>query len=172
MPHYILIGAVSNVMQWFPSLMLLIAIAISFFTAESAAYLPTLIFGTYMSWIYLRYFQRKPETKLRGDPSDDFAFSSFFPESLRYFLLYLQDTGFLAHGMYEFVYVLPSPTLYLLPGQSLILLHQYSIGCFVEDLKLLPKPMVKPWEMLHCLVLIPLRQLGGGKFIHPISNFG
>ncbi|KAL9365505.1 hypothetical protein Peur_043378 [Populus x canadensis] len=69
--------------KWFPSLMLLIAIAISFFTAESAAYLPTLIFGTYMSWIYLRYFQRKPETKLRGDPSDDFAFSSFFPESLR-----------------------------------------------------------------------------------------
>ncbi|KAJ6720284.1 RHOMBOID-LIKE PROTEIN 19 [Salix viminalis] len=67
----------------FPSLMLLIAIAISFFTAESAKYLPTLIFGTYMSWIYLRYFQRKPETKLRGDPSVDFAFSSFFPEFLR-----------------------------------------------------------------------------------------
>uniref|UniRef100_A0A6N2LR13 Uncharacterized protein n=1 Tax=Salix viminalis TaxID=40686 RepID=A0A6N2LR13_SALVM len=69
--------------KWFSSLMLLIAIAISFFTAESATYLPTLIFGTYMSWIYLRYFQRKPETKLRGDPSDEFAFSSFFPEFLR-----------------------------------------------------------------------------------------
>ncbi|KAL3598779.1 hypothetical protein D5086_006697 [Populus alba] len=26
---------------------------------------------------------RKPETKLRGDPSDDFAFSSFFPDFLR-----------------------------------------------------------------------------------------
>uniref|UniRef100_A0A6N2LPQ3 Peptidase S54 rhomboid domain-containing protein n=1 Tax=Salix viminalis TaxID=40686 RepID=A0A6N2LPQ3_SALVM len=83
MSHYVLIGAVVNVMQWFSSLMLLIAIAISFFTAESATYLPTLIFGTYMSWIYLRYFQRKPETKLRGDPSDEFAFSSFFPEFLR-----------------------------------------------------------------------------------------
>ncbi|KAL9351530.1 hypothetical protein Peur_054210 [Populus x canadensis] len=69
--------------KWFPSLMLLIAIVISFFTAESAKYLPTIIFGTYMSWIYLRYFHRKPETKLRGDPSDDFAFSSFFPEFLR-----------------------------------------------------------------------------------------
>jgi hypothetical protein len=68
--------------------MLLIAIVISFFTAESAKYLPTIIFGTYMSWIYLRYFHRKPETKLRGDPSDDFAFSSFFPEFLRCFLLF------------------------------------------------------------------------------------
>ncbi|KAJ6952281.1 transmembrane protein 115-like [Populus alba x Populus x berolinensis] len=36
-----------------------------------------------MSWIYLRYFHRKPETKVRGDPSDDFAFSSFFPDFLR-----------------------------------------------------------------------------------------
>uniref|UniRef100_A0A5B7AUS6 Rhomboid-like protein 19 n=1 Tax=Davidia involucrata TaxID=16924 RepID=A0A5B7AUS6_DAVIN len=69
--------------KWFPSLTLLLSIAISFFTAESATYLPTLIFGTYMSWIYLRYLQRNPETKLRGDPSDEFAFSTFFPEFLR-----------------------------------------------------------------------------------------
>lgn len=69
--------------KWFPSLVLLLAVAISFFTPESTAYLPTIIFGTYLSWIYLRYLQRKPETKLRGDPSDDFAFSTFFPEFLR-----------------------------------------------------------------------------------------
>ncbi|KAJ0100921.1 hypothetical protein Patl1_06134 [Pistacia atlantica] len=69
--------------KWLPSLMLLLSIVISFLTAESAAYLPTLIFGTYIGWIYLRYMQGKPETKLRGDPSDDFAFSSFFPEFLR-----------------------------------------------------------------------------------------
>ncbi|CAN1338527.1 Rhomboid-like protein 19 [Linum perenne] len=69
--------------QWFPSIMLLLAIAASFFTMESAKYLPTLIFGTYMSWIYLRYLQRRPETKLKGDPSDDFAFSSFFPDFFR-----------------------------------------------------------------------------------------
>lgn len=77
--------ALSIPLQWLPSLMLLLSIAISFFTAESAAYLPTLIFGTYMGWIYLRYLQKKPETKLSGDPSDDFAFSSFFPEFIRYF---------------------------------------------------------------------------------------
>ncbi|XP_008236446.1 PREDICTED: rhomboid-like protein 19 [Prunus mume] len=69
--------------KWLPSLSLLLSIAISFWTAQSATYLPILIFGTYISWIYLRYWQRKPETKLKGDPSDDFAFSTFFPEFLR-----------------------------------------------------------------------------------------
>lgn len=69
--------------KWLPSIMLAVSIVVSFFTAESATYLPTLIFGTYMGWIFLRYLQRNPETKLRGDPSDDFAFSSFFPEFLR-----------------------------------------------------------------------------------------
>ncbi|CAD5322417.1 unnamed protein product [Arabidopsis thaliana] len=69
--------------KWLPSIMLILSIASSFFTLDSAAYLPTLIFGTYMGWLYLRYLQRRPETKLRGDPSDDFAFSTFFPELLR-----------------------------------------------------------------------------------------
>ncbi|MBA0602020.1 hypothetical protein Gorai_002217, partial [Gossypium raimondii] len=69
--------------KWLPSLMLLFSIAISFFTPESATYLSTLIFGTYMGWIYLRYLQRKPESKHRGDPNEDFAFSTFFPEFLR-----------------------------------------------------------------------------------------
>ncbi|KAF5191584.1 Rhomboid-like protein [Thalictrum thalictroides] len=69
--------------KWMPSLVLLLAIVISFLTAEAASYLPTLIFGTYMSWIYLRYLQSHPETTLRGDPSDEFAFSTFFPSFLR-----------------------------------------------------------------------------------------
>lgn len=69
--------------KWLPSLTVLLSIAVSFFTLESVKYLPTIIFGTYMSWIYLRYWQRKLETKLKGDPSDDFAFSTFFPELLR-----------------------------------------------------------------------------------------
>ncbi|XP_043722182.1 rhomboid-like protein 19 isoform X2 [Telopea speciosissima] len=69
--------------KWFPSLVLLMSIAISFFTAESASYLPTLVFGTYTSWIYLRYLKRNPETNLMGDPSEEFAFSTFFPEFLR-----------------------------------------------------------------------------------------
>lgn len=39
--------------------------------------------GTYIGWIYLRYFQKKQETKIKGDPSDEFSFSAFFPEFLR-----------------------------------------------------------------------------------------
>ncbi|KAK4783296.1 hypothetical protein SAY86_007670 [Trapa natans] len=69
--------------KWSPSILLLLAIAVSFFIPEPAAYIPLLVFGTYMSWIYLRYIQRKPETIFRGDPSDDFSFASFFPEILR-----------------------------------------------------------------------------------------
>nr|CAD1840912.1 unnamed protein product [Ananas comosus var. bracteatus] len=69
--------------KWVPSLVILFAVAISFFVAESLSYLPTLLSGFYMSWIYLRYFQKYPETSLKGDPSDEFSFSSFFPEFLR-----------------------------------------------------------------------------------------
>lgn len=69
--------------KWLPSLALLLSIAVSFFTEDSASYLPTIVFGTYIGWIYLRYWQRKTEAKLRGDPSDEFTFSSFFPEFLR-----------------------------------------------------------------------------------------
>ncbi|MCD7461214.1 Rhomboid-like protein 19 [Datura stramonium] len=69
--------------KWLPSLALLLTIAISFFTADLVSYLPTIVFGTYLGWIYLRYWQKKPETKLKGDPSDEFSFSSFFPEFLR-----------------------------------------------------------------------------------------
>lgn len=69
--------------KWLPSLMLLTSIVMSFFVEESVKYLSTLIFGTYMSWIYLRYLQTKSEMKLKGDPSDEFAFSTFFPDILR-----------------------------------------------------------------------------------------
>lgn len=69
--------------KWAPSIMLFMSIVISFFTVEPATCLPMLIFGMYIGWIYLRYFQRKQETKIRGDPSDEFAFSTFFPEFFR-----------------------------------------------------------------------------------------
>ncbi|CAA0825306.1 rhomboid protein-related [Striga hermonthica] len=69
--------------KWLPSIVLLVSIVASFFTTDSASYLPSLIFGTYIGWIYLRYWQKKAETNLRGDPSDEFALSTFFPELLR-----------------------------------------------------------------------------------------
>lgn len=69
--------------KWLPTLLILVSIAASFFLEKSSSYTPSIIFGIYMSWIYLRYFQRRPETGLKGDPSDEFSFSSFFPEFLR-----------------------------------------------------------------------------------------
>ncbi|DBA78781.1 TPA: hypothetical protein ACH3X1_008680 [Trebouxia sp. C0004] len=43
---------------------------------------PFVLFGTYASWFYLRFFQSKPETSLQGDPSDEFRFATFFPGAL------------------------------------------------------------------------------------------
>lgn len=37
--------------------------------------------GTYLGWVYLRFFQLQPDSGgLHGDASDDFKFSSFFPD--------------------------------------------------------------------------------------------
>ncbi|RLN33733.1 rhomboid-like protein 19 [Panicum miliaceum] len=69
--------------KWIPSLVALISIIASFFVKDLMSYLPVLLFGIYMSWIYLRYFQKRLETGLKGDPSEEFSFSSFFPEFLR-----------------------------------------------------------------------------------------
>ncbi|RLM84887.1 rhomboid-like protein 19 [Panicum miliaceum] len=69
--------------KWIPSLVALISIIVSFFIKDLMSYLPVLLFGIYMSWIYLRYFQKRLETGLKGDPSEEFSFSSFFPEFLR-----------------------------------------------------------------------------------------
>jgi hypothetical protein len=61
----------------------------AFIVVESINFLPTLLAGTYVGWIYLRYFQKNPLTGLKGDPSDDFSFASFFPDFMRYFNLSL-----------------------------------------------------------------------------------
>ncbi|RLN38744.1 rhomboid-like protein 19 isoform X1 [Panicum miliaceum] len=69
--------------KWIPSMVAFVSVVVSFFLKESMAYLPTILFGIYVSWIYLRYFQKRLEVGLRGDPSDEFSFSSFFPGFLR-----------------------------------------------------------------------------------------
>ncbi|EPS58976.1 hypothetical protein M569_15836, partial [Genlisea aurea] len=70
--------------KWSPSLAILAYVIVSLFrTTEVAAYVPTFVFGAYTGWIYLRYWQKKPDSNIRGDQSDDFAFSTFFPSFLR-----------------------------------------------------------------------------------------
>ncbi|KXZ48357.1 hypothetical protein GPECTOR_28g764 [Gonium pectorale] len=43
---------------------------------------PFLVFGTYVAWVYLRFFQQQPDSQHWGDSSDDFKFSGFFPSFL------------------------------------------------------------------------------------------
>jgi membrane associated rhomboid family serine protease len=44
---------------------------------------PFILFGAYAAWVYLRFFQQKPDLALKGDPSDEFRFASFFPEMVQ-----------------------------------------------------------------------------------------
>uniref|UniRef100_A0A0E0KDY1 Peptidase S54 rhomboid domain-containing protein n=1 Tax=Oryza punctata TaxID=4537 RepID=A0A0E0KDY1_ORYPU len=69
--------------KWIPSLVAFISVSLSFFMKDPMLYIPIILFGIYLSWIYLRYFQKRLEAGLKGDPSDEFSFSSFFPEFLR-----------------------------------------------------------------------------------------
>ena len=61
----------------------------AFIVPDSINFLPTLVSGMYVSWLYLTYFQRNPLTGLKGDPSDDFSFPSLFPAAMRYFESFL-----------------------------------------------------------------------------------
>uniref|UniRef100_A0A6V7QUD0 Rhomboid-like protein 19 n=1 Tax=Ananas comosus var. bracteatus TaxID=296719 RepID=A0A6V7QUD0_ANACO len=69
--------------KWMPLFVAVFSIVMAFIVPESINFLPTLLAGSYVSWIYLRYFQKNPTTGLKGDPSDEFSFASFFPEFMR-----------------------------------------------------------------------------------------
>ncbi|KAI8463264.1 MAG: eukaryotic integral membrane protein-domain-containing protein [Monoraphidium minutum] len=67
--------------RYLPTLYVVAAAAVAVGVGQARA-LAFLLVGTYCSWVYLRFFQWQPETTLRGDPSEDFKFSSFFPDAL------------------------------------------------------------------------------------------
>ncbi|KAL3687799.1 hypothetical protein R1sor_014108 [Riccia sorocarpa] len=66
--------------KWLSSLLVFIALVVGFFLEDPIIYIPFIVFGTYGSWIYLRFFQRRSEANFKGDASDEFAFDTFFPE--------------------------------------------------------------------------------------------
>lgn len=66
-------------MQYVPSLYLLLATGLCV-ALRAHNQLPFLLLGSYFGWLYLRFFQHQPETSFQGDPSEDFKFSTFFPE--------------------------------------------------------------------------------------------
>ncbi|KAF8062961.1 haloacid dehalogenase-like hydrolase domain-containing protein [Scenedesmus sp. PABB004] len=80
--HEVVLGGMLRLRaRYFPSAYVLTVTALALLSRAWAA-LPFLWFGTYAAWLYLRFFQAQPETSLRGDPSEDFKFSSFFPDAL------------------------------------------------------------------------------------------
>lgn len=73
-----LFGVISLSSKWLPTLFVLIGSGVAL-AVKAWNYVPFLLFGFYSAWVYLRFFQQQPETNLRGDPSEDFKFSAFFP---------------------------------------------------------------------------------------------
>ncbi|XP_002975419.2 rhomboid-like protein 19 [Selaginella moellendorffii] len=70
--------------KWFPSLLVAFFAVLYLVVPDAFLAAPYIIPGTYISWIYLRYHQTKPEAKnVKGDSSDEFAFSTFFPQFMR-----------------------------------------------------------------------------------------
>jgi membrane associated rhomboid family serine protease len=83
MPHheYKLLGFLAIKAHALPSLFLLFSIPACIATGNSYDVL-FLVYGTYFSWLYLRFFQQQSELPVTGDASEDFKFSSFFPPFL------------------------------------------------------------------------------------------
>ncbi|KAG2570254.1 hypothetical protein PVAP13_7KG102827 [Panicum virgatum] len=52
--------------KWMPFFVVCFSSIMAFIVPDSINFLPTLVSGMYVSWLYLRYFQRNPLTGLRG----------------------------------------------------------------------------------------------------------
>nr|CAG4718398.1 unnamed protein product [Naegleria fowleri] len=63
-----------------PFIALMISVALSFLTNQVSD-LPFIIFGFYISWLYLRFYQTTQDGT-KGDHSDSFAFHTLFPHFL------------------------------------------------------------------------------------------
>lgn len=77
-----LLGVAKLRARWLPSLYVIAAgaLVVAFKAWTLTAYL---LLCPYIAWVYLRFFQWQPETTIRGDASEEFKFSSFFPDALQ-----------------------------------------------------------------------------------------
>lgn len=66
-----------------PFAFVLVLSIIAFISGHVLKYIPFVLYGTYCAWFYLRYFHSMPDSGLRGDPSEQFDFASFFPDRLQ-----------------------------------------------------------------------------------------
>ncbi len=67
--------------QYLPSILLVVVAGVAA-ALQRTDYLAFYLTGTYVGWVYLRFFQQQPDSALYGDSSDEFKFSSFFPPFL------------------------------------------------------------------------------------------
>ena len=65
------------------SLTLVITALVAAAIGGDVLYVPFIVFGIATSWAYLRFYQPKSEGSLLGDPSNEFAFATFFPEFMQ-----------------------------------------------------------------------------------------
>lgn len=70
-------------MTFVPIIYVLCVCCMAILRGHVLKYVPFTVFGWYTSWVYLRYFHLMPDSGLRGDPSDQFRFLSFFPEKIQ-----------------------------------------------------------------------------------------
>ncbi|XP_062515786.1 transmembrane protein 115-like isoform X2 [Corticium candelabrum] len=69
--------------QMLPIVIVAISTAASLYGVTSVAFVPLVGWGIVVSWIYLRFYQKRRHSDSRGDHSDTFAFATFFPEPLQ-----------------------------------------------------------------------------------------
>lgn len=78
-----LLGFIRFRAKLLPALFIALAIPTSIYFGAALDIIPSVVSGTYLAWVYLRFFQRKAETAFRGDPSHEFRLATFLPEVLQ-----------------------------------------------------------------------------------------
>jgi hypothetical protein len=66
-----------------PAVVFVMAFGLSLYGLTSVAVAPLVGSGIIVSWVYLRFYQRRRNSDSRGDLSSTFAFGTFFPEPLQ-----------------------------------------------------------------------------------------
>ncbi len=105
-------------LQFLPLLYVLGSVGLCMALNQSS-YIPFIVLGTYNSWLYLRFFQQQPDSQHKGDSSDDFKFSGFFPSILA---LVLDPIGILCSTVFRLRHQ-PAETKAPFAGAA-----QYSLG--------------------------------------------
>lgn len=61
---------------------MVLSISLAVFKVVSYPFFWLVISGSFIAWIYLRFYQKKEQGE-RGDMSEGFAFATFFPEPIQ-----------------------------------------------------------------------------------------